>query len=249
MATVEEYTEPYLGIYTPPPSHGEGVCDVCHGIPNPGYQRCWSCEQSIDSVSRPLTVIVPISWYGTSEQLWSALRGYKDSPDPLAREKYRLRVAATLHRFMRDHGDHVEAVAGGPWDVVTSVPSKGSREGAHPLERVIKLGRVLKRAYRPLLEINDASLVSRAHGDDRAFKLAERADVEGTRVLLLDDTFTSGATFQSAASALDLAGAAVVAGVVVGRVISTDDPRFPHRLEAWESRRAIPFTFETCCLE
>jgi adenine/guanine phosphoribosyltransferase-like PRPP-binding protein len=150
---------------------------------------------------------------------------------------------------MRDHGDHVEAVAGGPWDVVTSVPSKGSREGAHPLERVIKLGRVLKRAYRRLLEINDASLVSRAHGDDRAFRLAERADVEGTRVLLLDDTFTSGATFQSAASALDLAGAAVVAGVVVGRVISTDDPRFPHRLEAWESRRAIPFTFETCCLE
>jgi predicted amidophosphoribosyltransferase len=249
MATVEEYTEPYLGIYTPPPSHGEGVCDVCHGIPNPGYQRCWSCEQSINSVSRPLTVVVPISWYRTSEQFWSALRGYKDSPDAVAREKYRLRVAATLHRFMRDHGDHIEAAAGRPWEVVTSVPSKGSREGLHPFEGVIKLGRILKRSYRSLLEINDASLVSRVYGNDHAFKLSDRVDVDGMRVLLLDDTFTSGATFQSAASTLALAGATVVAGVVVGRVISTDDARFPHRLEAWERQRAVPFTFDVCCVE
>ena len=248
MATVEEYTAPYLGIYTPPP-RGEGVCDVCHGIPNPGYPRCWSCEQSIGSVSRPLTVVVPISWYRTSEQLWSALRGYKDSPDADAREKYGLRVAATLHRFMRDHGAHVEVAAGRSWDVVTSVPSTGSRQGAHPFERVIKLGRVLKNSYRPLLEINDASLVTRVYGNDHAFKVLDRADVVGMRVLLLDDTFTSGATCQSAASTLALAGADVVAGVVVGRVISTDDARFPHRVEMWERQRAIPFTFEVCCVE
>jgi predicted amidophosphoribosyltransferase len=249
MATVEEYTEPYLGIYTPPPRHGVGVCDVCHGIPNPGYQRCWSCEQSIGSVSRPLTVVVPISWYRTSEQLWSALRGYKDSPDDDAREKYRLRVAATLHRFVRDHGEHIEAVAGGPWDVVTSVPSKGSREGPHPFAQVIKLGRVLKRSYQPLLEINDASLVTRVYGDDHAFKITDGVNIDGARVLLLDDTFTSGATFQSAASALALGGADVVAGVVVGRVITTDDARFPNRQEAWDRQREIPFTFDVCCLE
>jgi predicted amidophosphoribosyltransferase len=249
MATVEEYTEPYLGIYTPPPAHGPGVCDVCHGIPNPGYSRCWSCDQTIDSVSRPVTIVVPISWYRTSEQLWSALRGYKDSPDADAREKYGLRVAATLHRFMRDHGHHVEAVAGGPWDVVTSVPSKGSREGTHPFERVINLGRALKSSYQPLLEVRDTSLVSRASGHDQAFKPIAGVEVADRRVLLLDDTFTSGATFQSAASALALAGAVVAAGVVVGRVISTDDERFPHRLEAWERQRAIPFTFDVCCVE
>jgi predicted amidophosphoribosyltransferase len=43
------------------------------------------------------------------------------------------------------------------------------------------------------------------------------------RILLVDDTFTSGATFQSAASALALGGADVIAGVVIGRVIDTSD--------------------------
>ena len=249
MATVEEYTDPYLGIYTPPPSHGEGVCNVCHGIPNPGYDRCWSCEQSIGSVSQPLEMIVPISWYRVSEQLWSVLRGYKDDPDDDARERYRLRVAATLHRFMRDHGEHIEAAAGRSWDTVSCIPSKGLREGTHPFEGAIKLGRQLKRLYRPLLEIDDATLSSRVYGSDRLFKVRDGVDVEGLRVLLLDDTLTSGATFQSAASALALAGADVVAGVVVGRVISTNDARFPHRLEAWERQRRIPFSFDSCCVE
>lgn len=64
-----------------------------------------------------------------------------------------------------------------------------------------------------------------------------------------DDTFTTGATFQSAASALSLAGADVVAGVVVGRVITVGDPRFPVRDERWDEQRDVGFSFERCCLE
>lgn len=247
MPTVEEYTDPFLRSYTPPPAHGPGVCDVCHGIPNLGYQRCWSCEQSTGSVSRPLSIIVPISWYQVGEQLWSVLRYYKDSPDPDARERYLYRVAATLHRFMRDHGAHVEAAAGRGWTVATAVPSKRDRD-THPFERAVKLGRGLKTIYRPLLEVADATRISRVYGDDSAFKVRDGADVQGQHVLLLDDTFTSGATFQSAASTLTLAGADVVAGVVIGRVIGTS-PNYPHRLEAWERQREIDFTFSTCCVE
>ena len=69
-------------------------------------------------------------------------------------------------------------------------------------------------------------------------------------MLLLDDTFTTGASFQSAASALSLAGADVVAGVVIGRVIDTGNAdRFPDKAALWKRQRAIPFTFGTCCLE
>jgi adenine/guanine phosphoribosyltransferase-like PRPP-binding protein len=65
-------------------------------------------------------------------------------------------------------------------------------------------------------------------------------------VLLVDDTFTSGATFQSAASALTLAGATVVAGVVIGRVIDTDFSK--QAADLWDRQRAIRFRFDRCCL-
>lgn len=114
---------------------------------------------------------------------------------------------------------------------------------------MIDLGRDLRRLYRPLLEINDPAYADRVYGSDRLFKIPQGVDVEGLRVLLLDDTLTSGATIQSAASALSRTGAEVAAGVVVGRVIGTDDPAYPHRTEAWERQRKIPFSFATCCLD
>ena len=81
MATVEEFTNPHLGTYTPPPPAGPGVCDVCHGVPNAGYVRCWSCDQSTESVSHPVELLVPISFYRVGEQLHTVLKDYKRSPD------------------------------------------------------------------------------------------------------------------------------------------------------------------------
>ncbi|MBA3736659.1 MAG: hypothetical protein H0W90_15960 [Actinobacteria bacterium] len=247
MAKVEDYTDPFRRTYTPPAPAGDGVCDVCHSVPGPGFPRCWSCDQSTGSVSRPLTVVVPISLYLVGEQLHSVLRGYKDSPDPGARRRYRLRVAATLHRFMRDHSECIERAAGNSWDVLTIVPSKHGRGDKHPLERAIRLGRKLKDIYRPLLAPDQTQLIDRVYGNDRGFRATE--DLAGQRVLLIDDTFTSGATFQSAASALALAGATVVAGVAIGRVIDTSDPRFAYKQEFWDRQRELGFSFDRCCLE
>jgi hypothetical protein len=50
-------------------------------------------------------------------------------------------------------------------------------------------------------------------------------------MLLVDDTMTTGAKLQSAASALNLGGARVVAAVVLGRVIDVRDPNNPEKLE------------------
>ena len=47
------------------------------------------------------------------------------------------------------------------------------------------------------------------------------ASAAGLDVLLVDDTFTTGARIQSAASALASAGARVVAAVPIGRVVDT----------------------------
>lgn len=245
MPTVEELTDPYAAAYTPPPQSGEAVCDVCHGAPFTGDARCWSCRQTTAGVTHPIELIVPISLYELGGQLYSVLSGYKRSSAQAVRRKHRLQVAATLHRFIRDHGDHVRAAAGEDWDTVTIVPSKSGGHEPHPLERVIKLGRTLSRQYRPLLEPWKPDAIGRAQASDRGYRAT--TDVDGLRVLLIDDTFTSGATFQSAASALALAGARVVGGVVIGRVIHPDFSTEAAAL--WERQERVQFDFNVCCLE
>ena len=66
-------------------------------------------------------------------------------------------------------------------------------------------------------------------------------------MLLIDDTFTMGASVQSAASALQLSGANVVAIVAVGRYVNPDYSDESRGL--WDRAKAIPFTFDSCCIE
>jgi len=245
MPTVEEFTDPFLTSYVPPPQAGPGACDVCHGAPFAGDARCWSCRETTSSVSHPLELVVPISLYQLGGQLHTVLAGYKRSSDAAVRRQHRYQVGATLHRFVRDHGDHVRAAAAGDWNTVTIVPSKDPRSHQHALEKVVRLGRTLAGQYRPLLEPWEPDTIERARASDRGYRTSD--DVDGLRVLLIDDTYTSGATFQSAASALSLAGADVVAGIVIGRVIH---PEFSAEAEAlWEQQVWLPFDFDVCCLE
>ena len=133
------------------------------------------------------------------------------------------------------------------WELhlVTIVPSKRPRDDAHPLERAIQPSRLLRDQYESLLEPWEPQHITRTSASDRGFR-ARRA-LDGERILLIDDTYTSGSSFQSAASALALGGADVVAGVVLGRVIHPD---FTVQMqELWDQQRAIPFDFDVCCLE
>lgn len=252
VGTVEEFTDPHLGTYTPPPEAQPGVCDICHGSTGFKYngdpwERCWSCKESVDGVSNPVRLVVPISLYRVGEQLHTVLKDYKRSPSERVRERHLLQVGAILHRFLHGHRDHIAAEAMRYWDTVTIVPSKTSQDAVHPLESAIALGEPLRSEYARLLEPADVGRIGRAQSSDQGYRAS--AESEGRRVLLVDDTFTSGATLQSAASALALGGAEVVAGLVIGRVIDTSNPNFPEKLELWERQRGVPFSFDTCCLE
>jgi hypothetical protein len=99
------------------------------------------------------------------------------------------------------------------------VPSGRGRPGPHPLQ-------ALAAPYlaRPWL-----SLRPRPGGDPWARTLdptrfQATGLPPGAAVLLLDDTWVSGASAQSAAVALKLAGAAAVAVVVVGRHLPASPP-------------------------
>ena len=76
---------------------------------------------------------------------------------------------------------------------------------------------------------------------------APTPDAVGRHVLLVDDTFVTGARVQSAAAALHRGGADVVAALVVGRLIAFH-PDWPDNRAVFDRARAAGFDFESCCL-
>jgi predicted amidophosphoribosyltransferase len=234
---VRALTDPYLGTFTPVPPAADGICDVCHSAPNPGWPRCLSCERTIGQVSRPLTRVVPITLCARMGPVHYLLRQYKDGPAQL-RRRLMPRVAALLARFLQQHRRCI-----GGWDLITVVPSSIGRPGSHPLAQAINMVPALADTYRALLQAGLHSAGHLAAGDD-AFVVTGEATPG--RVLLVDDTFTTGAEVQSAASALQAAGATISAAVVIGRYINPDFSQATQNL--WEQAQSRPFRFERCCL-
>jgi len=180
-------------------------------------------------------------------QLHNVLRDYKYAEDEDVRRRHRYHIAALLLRFLSTHRGCIERAAGRPYDVLTVVPSKRGRAGAHPLEQAIELAPALREIHQRLLDPGPGEIGRNRPAVDG---FVARPAAGGRAVLLVDDTLTSGAKLQSAAEALTAAGATVVAGVVLGRVIDVSDPqRYPERAEFWRARARVPFDFATCCLE
>ncbi len=156
-----------------------------------------------------------------------------------------LRVISILCHFLWLHRTCIAESAGDDWSAITGVPSSTDR-GAdqHPLIRALQRVPSAYDEYEDLLERGPTSIGHNRASDTGYVVRHPERDLTGKRVLLIDDTFTSGARSQSAASALALAGAEVVAIVVIGRVI---DPRWSGE-EYWAERRAQDFSFDTCCV-
>jgi hypothetical protein len=194
------------------PAVPAGLCLVCRGPVRSGYRRCFQCDLHAQSAPGLLADVVAPAAYATkggplARDLWLYKSGRAGSGPAAAR------VLSLLLLFLHEQGPAVWRAAGmGHPSAVCVVPSGRGRPGPHPL-------RALAAPYlaRPWL-----SLRPRQGADPWARTLdPARFRATGLRpgaaVLLLDDTWVSGASAQSAAVALKLAGAAAVAVVVVGR--------------------------------
>jgi phosphoribosylpyrophosphate synthetase len=241
VPTYAEITDPLLWTYTTVLAVGPGVCDICHAAPNGDFARCYSCYETARKVTRPVDLVVPISLYVVGEQLHHVLRRYKDSPLPNVRDTFRTQVAALLGRFLSSHTNCIEAAAGRSWQFLTTVPSSSNRIGTHPLVDAINMLPAFMAQLRSPLQPGAAPL-SHNNSNDEGFVVTE--NVGDQSFLLIDDTFTTGARLQSAASALQIARADVVAALVIGRVIN---PEFSGKL--WDRATKLAFRFDTCCLE
>ena len=202
MPNREEILRPLRPALVPVPSAGQlGICPICHSSRAERYATCYPCAQAAPLDPPP---ILPVSMSVAGGALHYHLRQYKDSPSRSTRDRFTLRLAALVAVFMEHHATCI-----GAWDVVTGVPSARRRA----LDPVITKLKIFHRRHSPVL-------TARSSEEERSFDRGQfqvGGDLVGHRVLLLDDTFTTGARLFSAVAALRQAGATVVGPVVLGR--------------------------------
>lgn len=190
MTTAAELLAPLRPGLVPVPALQPGVCPVCRTGTKDGFDDCYRCSGSPHRV-------LPISMSVHGELLHHHLRNYKDGPNEAIRSKFTIRLAALVETFL---SNHLDRCLGGGVDLVATVPSP--RRDA-PWAIVSRLQR-----------FNGFSNVLAC---DPSGALSVDPAVAGRRVLLLDDTFTTGSSILSAAALLVRNGATIVGPVVVGR--------------------------------
>jgi predicted amidophosphoribosyltransferase len=225
MPTVGELTAP-AGNYPLNPRPGPGVCRVCFNLTD-GFARCYACG----SVESWLAAVAPISYSFSGGQLHHALAGHKRTTGPAAR-RMSVELAAIMWRFLAEHEPCVARAAGADrFKVVATVPSgERPRDEQHPLRRIVgELCGPTRERHERLLLRSKSAVAGHAF---EAGKYEPVRGLNGESVILIDDTWTTGANAQSAAAALREAGAARVAAVVVGRYLNREWHQNERRLRA-----------------
>jgi hypothetical protein len=173
----------------------------------------------------PLVPALPVRLCPLPGPLYSVLLGYKESPVSEVRRRCGAIVSGLLAGFLGAHAPCVAAAAGGTVDHVLASPSS-ARPGGSPLAALEGLPAGVASAFpgarwAPGLLERAAAPIGPMRPDAAAFVVPrpDRRVVAGSRVVLCDDTYVSGARAQSAAAALRLAGARAVVVVPVGRVL------------------------------
>jgi hypothetical protein len=194
------------------------ACTVCRGPARSGCARCYQCAAHA-TFGRSLLadVVVPISYAVRGTAFADDLWRYKSGSAGGAAAGRSL--LALLLAFLGDHAACVWRRAGMPAPGrLAVVPSGAGRPGPHPL--LALASRDLRLPLWPL------AIRPGSQGRDLdVHRFQARPGPRGGGVLLLDDTWVSGASAQSAAAALKLAGAGRVALVVLGRHVNPGDPR------------------------
>ncbi|MBV9336375.1 MAG: hypothetical protein JO243_10825 [Solirubrobacterales bacterium] len=237
MPSVRELSALYENVMLGPRA-GPDVCETCFNF-TAGYTRCYACAHS-QSV---LDAVVPISYSVGREQLHHALASYKRLDGDVARRLGAI-LAAILWRFLAQHEPCVAKAAGVTrFELVTTVPSSDpTRDEHHPLRHIA--GEVVaptRTRYQPVLRRSGIEVPPRTFSQDK-FEATERLD--GRPILLIDDTWTTGTSAQSAAAALKAAGAGPIGAVVIGRHLNREWHENDRRLRG--IRR--PFEWERCAL-
>lgn len=196
-----------------------GVCRVCRGW-SLQYPRCWHCQTyALKFDVQPVPKVLPLGLSVKGAPLGHALRQYKDGTTAAQREAQAEKLRDLLAVMTRRHEACLARVSQvEDFDLVTWVPSAKRSDDAHPLRSLIAQVPQLAGRFADTLEANGQQPEHVWVGGRWRLK----AEVTGRRVLLIDDTWTNGASTLSAARLMQRASADVVSIMVLGRHFNPD---------------------------
>lgn len=191
------------------------VCPGCLGPVVTGYEHCFACNRLIKQGCRDLTsLVVPITIAPDNSPWYSWLQTYKGGHPERSKA-----LPTLIHYFLDHHKERIEDLLGGDISCLSVVPSKrGKSFSEQRLTFAINMIGYMREMLKPTLRFVADSSVARHELNPSAFEPID--NIEGKRIVLIEDTWVTGATAVSAATSLLDAGASVLI-VPVARKIST----------------------------
>lgn len=226
-------SDPLARDLVQPADDSPDVCRICRSWGDQG-RICAGCAETWTGLRWPTTRFIPITYYRKPSHLRDWLTEYKGSD---GKDAYADRLGAILGRFFREQEDALQETLGG-YEAVCVVPSR-ERPLPHPLEDLFV--RWVGTRSKPMIRavVRGSGDVGHRISSETAFIPTD--SVRGMRLLLIDDVLTTGATAQSAASALQLHGARVPAIVVIARRLNLSF--HPSIAALWKRQARDPFSF------
>lgn len=182
--------------------------------PVDGYERCYRCSRNAGVAD----LIAPLTYGVDRTQSGILLRHYKDDVSAEARTQHSNLIRRLLYVAIMKHQKCIEKQVGMSAGIRVTVPSLKHRPGVHPFTALAQAMRAVddsRLALKPAPGASNNRVVSASQ-----FEIVPKRDLSGQHILILDDTWTTGANTQSAALTLRQAGAAHVSVLVIGRWLS-----------------------------
>ncbi|NMM93749.1 hypothetical protein [Bifidobacterium oedipodis] len=206
------------------------VCPVCAGPKKMEYELCIACAGEARQASAlgaggvTLADIVRFGHYAyKGEQMYRVMQGYKSADDPAAGE-YQKDVKYIAADALAVHYPCIAKLAGSmptAWATIPSTCSSRNYGKPHVLTNLVAPFMARMGIQQLQLQANEGKVHNRI--DPQVFSLAtEPRRPQLAHVLLIEDSWTSGATVQSVAAMLRLRGAAHITVYCMARIIDLD---------------------------
>ncbi|WP_146099055.1 ComF family protein [Nocardia nova] len=211
------------------PSTTPSICPVCRGPSEQSLcRRCWSAHAEFGELLADRTIVLTYALGGRSGAHHQsahhllAYKGYRGTPR-VQRCAQDLRLMVSV--VMDMHRNCLQGWLGGQWDSLTFVPSVERPDRGHPVAELANAAlptftrgpRLSKFLLTPGARPGRELTADRFRVDERW-----RDRIEGRNVLIVDDSWVTGASAQSAVIAVKRAGAATATVLCVARWLRGD---------------------------